>query len=166
MNCAVCGKVGAKVLARQDLGRESHDLSLCEECARQRGIFPDAPGAISFRSDLFGKLFDEVRGENEPEEVCRACGTPVREVERLRRLGCVECLDHFRSQILRMMDSPYDELTHRGRYPAHVRRLSEVLRDRVALEQELDAAVEREDYERAAELRRSLDEIAPDEKRG
>ena len=84
---------------------------------------------------------------------CPRCGLSYTEFKAKGRLGCPGCYDAFAPVLEPLLEKVHGKSEHRGRAP---KRLESVLasRRRVAeLEAELQAAVQKEDYEGAARLR-------------
>lgn len=84
---------------------------------------------------------------------CPACGITFREFRRTGRFGCANDYEVFKEELIPLLESIHGSAQHCGktppRAPETVVRTSELLR----LRNQLRDAIEREDYERAAELR-------------
>lgn len=140
------------------------DLVLCEECARKKGLFD--PQALTFSEKFFPEAFKErvdkivrelTEGKEAPQENCDvlthcpACGFPLETYRKTGRLGCPDCYTVFARELEPQM-SPADDGSAPDA-PADERR---------ELEEQLSAAVAREDYETAAALRDRLRNLNPD----
>jgi protein arginine kinase activator len=91
--------------------------------------------------------------------VCPQCGLSYAEFRRLGRLGCEACYETFRDDLKPLLRRVHGSTAHAGAVPAHLERGLESRREIKRLRSELDLAVRREEYERAAELRDAIREI-------
>lgn len=142
------------------------DLVLCEECARKKGLFD--PQTLTFSEKFFPEEFkkrvdDIVReltegaeaaaaphGERDVLTRCPACGFSLDAFRRTGRFGCPDCYTVFAREL--EAELPAADDADAAPSPADERR---------ELENQLRAAVEREDYERAAALRDRLRALTP-----
>lgn len=142
------------------------DLVLCADCARKKGLFD--PQTLTFSEKFFPEEFkkrvdDIVRELTEtPEHAaapreerdvlthCPACGFTLEGYRKTGRLGCPDCYAVFARELETELPAAADD----GAAPAPVD-------ERRALEQQLRAAIEREDYETAASLRDRLRTLTP-----
>ncbi len=141
------------------------ELSLCEGCARERGLFD--PQSLTFAEKFFpeelkervDRIVRELAGQASshashrqalPADVitqCPACSFTLEDYRRTTRLGCPDCYSVFARELgaaamaATKADSP-DEGT--------------ATPSREKLERQLREAIEREDYESAAQLRDQL----------
>lgn len=134
------------------------ELALCETCAREKGLFD--PQSLTFAEKFFPEEFRNrvdklVRELTQSESVaaapstpmdmltkCPVCGFTVEDYRRTAHLGCPDCYSVFARELdptAEQSDTPAEEES-----PAVTR---------ARLQQELQKAVEQEDYERAATLR-------------
>ena len=93
--------------------------------------------------------------EESPLEVgpCGGCGATFADFRKGGRLGCPECYEHLEAGLSPLLERIHGAVRHVGRIP---RRLGEALKRAHELEAcrtQLAEAVQREAYERAAELR-------------
>ena len=152
MKCQFCNKSEATVLVKQVIDGDVREFSVCAACAEEAGI--TAP--LSVTDFLFGMQAPKA-DENDSGRSCPSCHMRSSDFNKTSRLGCAECYETFADMLAPIIDDMHKGTEHCGRVPA-----SEKLRaDAVLLNRELDAAVERQDFERAAELRDQIQAIAP-----
>ncbi|MBQ7023886.1 MAG: UvrB/UvrC motif-containing protein [Akkermansia sp.] len=166
--CQICGK-RASIFLTQIINGQATDLALCESCARERGLFD--PQSLTFAEKFFpeafrkrvDKLVRELISESEtPAEhtpaahngadlltQCPTCGYTLQNYRNCSRLGCTDCYSVFEHEISEM--APPD--TNEADIPPMHETDESIPLQRSRLEQQLQAAVEREDYETAAALR-------------
>ncbi|MGE4143135.1 MAG: UvrB/UvrC motif-containing protein [Planctomycetota bacterium] len=139
--------------------KAKRELHLCERCAQARGVTIHGTAPVgkpaekeSFAvKDLFGGFEEEVEAAS-----CPDCGVGLEEFRRSGRLGCARDYDHFRAELLPLLERIHGARQHTGRVPHGVeQRLARSERlDRYR--RELEAAVAREAYEEAARLRDAI----------
>ncbi len=99
MLCAICGQREATLFIRRTRGNLSEDLSLCEACARKRGLFA-GPGRLELRLDEL-IASPEAEPRREPGG-CPRCGLGLDELLH-GRLGCADCAATFRTELGRLL---------------------------------------------------------------
>lgn len=158
--CERCGKKPATVHYTEITNNKKQELHLCEECAREAGItgFGGMPQFIF--QDFLGGLF-----EPEPEAPmvvgrrCPRCG--LKEEDFLRRgiLGCAECYSEFRGTVEQVLHRIHGTVQHTGKVPARSGKISGVKQELARLRRELEMAVRKEEFEKAAKLRDRIREL-------
>ena len=139
------------------------ELALCESCARAKGLFD--PQSLTFAEKFFpeefkqrvDKLVRELTGNAEtvsepapPMSMfsrCPVCGFSVDNYRNTGHLGCPDCSKVF----ARELDPAAEiEVEPETEAPALTR---------ARLQKELQQAIERENYERAAQLRDQINAL-------
>ncbi|MDR0652054.1 MAG: UvrB/UvrC motif-containing protein [Synergistaceae bacterium] len=183
MLCDNCGKNEVEILIRQVIDKEVKNLSLCRSCAEKMGfISPLIPSiTISFsigesapRQRKVRKTQIKRREQSFESMCCPTCGTDFSSFRETGILGCPDCYEFFRvplgvylhkaqgaeshwvtSDAFREIEVAPDDMHHRiDSIPAKEETGGNITR----LKLELNEAISREDYERAAQLR---DMLAP-----
>lgn len=166
--CHICGK-RASIYLTQIINGQAKDLALCETCARNKGLFD--PQALAFAEQFFpeafrqkvDKIVKELIGQSETAQEktlprrnstdllthCPSCGFSLDEFRQIGRLGCPDCYSVFADE-LNTDAEPGSETptTEKATDSPAVRRSK--------LERQLQEAVEKEDYETAAQIRDRL----------
>jgi len=162
MQCDFCDSK-ATVFLTQLIEGEMKKLCMCEDCAKNKGVTD--PTGFSLADVLLGggsieeTAAEIVPADQEGELSCPECGFTFMKFQQVGRLGCSECYDVFRTEIVRRLKDMHKGATHVGRVPeglleAHARQQRlEKLRER------LEQAVAAENYEEAAGLRDEIEEI-------
>lgn len=139
------------------------ELALCESCARAKGLFD--PQSLTFAEKFFpeefkqrvDKLVRELTGNAETVSesappmsmfsCCPVCGFSVDNYRNTGHLGCPDCYKVF----ARELDPAAEmELEPETEAPALTK---------ARLQKELQQAIERENYERAAQLRDQINAL-------
>jgi protein arginine kinase activator len=155
MTCDECGKAPAMIRCTEMVGGELSTWNLCEECARRKGVTGSLTSLAGPLVDILMGLLEEA-GEREgtrPGSTCPRCGLSYREFRQGGRVGCGTCYTSFRQELLPLLRRIHGSTEHAGRVPTALAGSLESKRELEELRAELDQAVRREEYERAAELR-------------
>ncbi|MBR5887179.1 MAG: UvrB/UvrC motif-containing protein [Akkermansia sp.] len=174
--CQICGK-RASIYLTQIINGQTSDLALCETCAREKGLFD--PQSLTFAEKFFPEAFKEkidklvreltgthppAAGQTAPKKAvsggdllteCPVCHFKLENFRSSGRLGCADCYSVFAAEIetdpeAAATDAPEAHLED-SEDSAPIRRRK--------LEQQLQAAIAREDYETAARLRDELKQL-------
>ena len=128
------------------------ETHLCEECAREKKIIPDAPGPQFNLQALIQLVMTQHAGSATRDPLnlaCPDCGISYGEFRSAGRLGCAHDYEVFQEPILHLMERIQRSTDHRGKVP----RRESCRRELAELREQLAAAVVEENYEQAAHLR-------------
>ena len=151
MICSECGKNEAtvhSVVYKNGIKIEKH---LCAECAAHEMNIMD----MFSPKEFFKGLFDF--GLAAPDTVCGNCGTTLRSFRSTGKLGCSECYNAFKNEIIPVLTSCHGNSTHKGDVPIEAGEASQKRKRIDELKECIAKAVAEENYEEAAKFR---DEIA------
>jgi protein arginine kinase activator len=157
MLCQICGKNPATVHFTEIHDNTMSEIHVCEKCADEKGLQPGAAKKAKFDiADLLAGMVDGMTTTDE-ERVgrvqCPRCGMRYSAFKETGRLGCAECYAAFQFQLRPLLRRIHGDTRHRGKIPIRdgegVSRSRQIQR----LHDELQRAVEREDFERAASVR-------------
>ena len=168
MLCSKCQKREAKVFCTEIIDGQKKEQYLCEQCASEYASFHMSRDAMSEETigGLLSSMLEAYKrrlGEDEKEEaeeeddsVCKNCGLSWNEIRERGELGCEECYQAFRPQLIRSLKQVQGSTVHTGKKPRKKKRtesvhadISEI--DRLSLM--LQDAIEKEEFEKAAKLR-------------
>ncbi|NOZ20773.1 MAG: hypothetical protein GXP25_06755 [Planctomycetes bacterium] len=157
MKCQSCKKNEATVHFTDIQGSEKKEVHLCEECAReQTGMLPKVT-----LEEIFSNLIQQHSKETADllKTTCPNCGMSYVEFKAGGRLGCASDYVVFEEGLTPLLEKLHHGTQHIGKTPSHagddVRRENEIIR----LRRELDRAVQREEYEKAAGIRDRIREL-------
>jgi len=154
MKCDACGLRDALIHVRQMQKNGFQELHLCEECAQERGFIREEDSEVSV-GDLLAGLIEGAPAQSETQSpaACPRCGLAAAEFRKRGRAGCADCYEAFGSDLKRILAQMAPRPRHAGKLPREASGAAAGTEDREELAAELRAAVEGEDYERAARLR-------------
>lgn len=144
MICEKCKKRQASVHIKTLINGVYVEKHLCSECARDYDSELDILSPMGITSSLFTTI------ESPSAKRCKTCGTTAVEFKRTGRAGCSECYKALSDAILPVVRRVQGSTTHVGEAPTPVQKPRNELE---TLRYEMEEAVRREDYRRAAELR-------------
>jgi protein arginine kinase activator len=163
MKCEICGLKDAVIHIRQIQKDLVHELHICEECAQEKGLMREEDSELPIANLLSGLLEGkDLTGAAEVKEACTHCGMKASEFRKQGKLGCPECVHAFEKDVRAIVSQMAARPRHTGKAPhaSAGEQAATVKSD--GLREELRGAVEREEYELAAQLRDRLREMDPD----
>lgn len=155
MICGQCGRGEARVCYTEFAGGKATTWNLCEACARKRGVSASLSSLSGPLVNVLMGLLEEVgrNGAAEAGPRCDACGLTLSEFRKAGRLGCPACYGAFREELRPLVRRIHGSGEHMGRVPGSLEATEGPRQEILRLRGELDRAVKREEYERAAALR-------------
>ena len=93
---------------------------------------------------------------------CPNCGLTFEEFSRLGRFGCGQCYKTFRDKLQGLLRKIHGSSLHRGKLPPLLSEDGNVIKEKERLQEELQAAIRAEDFERAADIRDKINSLEND----
>lgn len=90
---------------------------------------------------------------------CSLCNTTFSEYKKTGKLGCSKCYSNFEEQLKPIIEGIYGYSNHIGKFPKDAYQDVEAIREVEQLKEQLNIAIEKEEYEQAAELRDRILEL-------
>ncbi len=155
MVCDFCHEHEAVIFLEQVSGAgQKRKINMCIECAIQRGISPDPKSIESSIGELFKELANITRRiQQENNRMCPVCGRSIGDIRKTGQVGCPECYDIFKDDIRKYMIHKGIKGIYAGSMPARLANVRSILNDRLVLQDKIDDAVAKEEYEKAAMYR-------------
>lgn len=159
MICDECGKREATVRFEQVVNGKRTVTNLCSDCAQKKGIMNVfLQPSFTINSLLSALLGSQVKGmpaldAGAEEKRCPVCGMTYRDFARAGMLGCSRCYETFQDRLDPLLRRIHGSDKHVGKAPAKASGSAKLRRELDGLKKDLSAAVAREEFERAAELR-------------
>lgn len=157
MLCQNCQERDAKVHLSKIINGEKEDVYLCEDCAQTSGDL-DFGVDFSFNNLLTGLLNNQFHQHHKinlsnNKIKCEVCGLNYDQFSKQGRLGCNQCYTYFREKIDRVLRRIHGNNKHTGKVPRRTGEKVIVKRRIKELRELMDKVVEKEEFERAAEIR-------------
>lgn len=165
MLCEKCGKNQADTYLRQEINGKVTEMNLCRSCAKKmQGEFGGLMGGLNLGLDGFlsSMLFNGLPGARQegPDAAaaprracCSMCGIPFDTIARNGKVGCARCYSDFYDRLLPSIQRIHGNISHQGKVPASAGAELRVKREIQRLREELKAAVQEQEFEKAAQLR-------------
>ena len=156
MLCQVCGKNPATVHFTEIHDNRMTEIHVCERCAEEKGLQATSDPHKFDIADLLAGMVDTMTSSDE-ERVgrvqCPRCALLYSAFRETGRLGCAECYTAFQFQLRPLLRRIHGDTRHRGKVPSRDGEGATRSRQIQRLHDELQRAVEREEFEHAAAIR-------------
>jgi len=157
MLCQNCQQRPATVHLTEIVNNQKREIHLCEECAQEKGVAIKAHVTGLDIPEFVGKLASSEQsapGRKPTSELrCDVCGLTFEAFRNLGKFGCPNDYEVFKEGLVKLLERIHGSTQHRGKVPSRVTDRVSHQKELMQLKEELRVAVEREEYERAAELR-------------
>lgn len=154
MFCDNCNEREATVNITHKNGDEEIDLYLCDKCIDGE----PKPEKITFSSLISEIIETKIGGENKNSKKCPNCGMDFSEFKVTGVFGCSKCYETFSNSLDAILGSIHGANVHIGKTP-------EIAKDEVLLQRKINKKkeklkkyVEKEEFEKAAQLRDEIKE--------
>lgn len=151
MLCDKCKKNQATTHIKTNINGVVSSYNLCAHCAEQYGGTTFGMGV----SQMLGSFFDSGSTAVGKTTRCPQCGASFEEIAASGKVGCDKCYEVFLDRLAPSLERMHGRSKHVGKAPA-ARLMQPKAADTAELERlraELSAAIEKQEFERAAELR-------------
>jgi protein arginine kinase activator len=149
--CEVCHKKKATVHYTEIIKNKMVKINLCENCAKEKGV--DIYSKFSI-ADLLSGLSDIEETKSLVENrKCAHCEMSYQQFREVGRFGCSKCYLTFEEMLVPLLEVIHKHSKHVGKAP---KRWSEKAVTEVevkTLEEALQKAIAKEEFEDAAKLR-------------
>ncbi len=163
MQCQICNKRTATIHLTEISDGLRTEMHLCEHCAQEQGIAAKTQISIN---ELLSSLLaaqpsdDELFGPSEQAAQCPHCGFTLEQFRRQGLLGCPHDYEVFEKSLRGLIEKAHNgRTTHCGKAPSKTPQQTRTHMELANLRRQLDAAVQSEDYERAARLRDKINQM-------
>ncbi len=165
MLCQNCKKNEATTHIKRIVNGEAAEAHLCSDCAKSLGydgVFSDF--GFNF-SDMLSSFFSEPTMASLSARTlrCEKCGSTFGDIVRSGKIGCSDCYSTFYDKLLPSLERIHGRTHHEGKIPNSL-NIGVKKNEIETLKEELQSAVEKQDYEKAAELRDKIKELESEEK--
>lgn len=164
MLCEKCGKRQATTHIKKSINGVYEEHHYCSECAAESGVkaFPSfgAFGDGGLFGSLLGLPFSETHTSRADTLRCPFCGTSFSEISENGRVGCAQCYDTFRKQLLPSIERIHGRASHCGKAPEReITEEDKKKKELDELKEKLQKAVDAQEYEQAAKFRDEIKEL-------
>ncbi len=173
MTCQKCGKYPATTHVKRTVNGRTTEVYLCPNCAAEQGLSAMFGGFGFDLGNFWGSLLNSPEARHQEDEVrCECCGSTFAQIAQSGRVGCARCYTTFYDRLLPSVRRIHGKTGHTGKTPHGVAAPQPAAPDapptaaptapaEPTLEQmkaELGQCIDRQEYERCAELRDKIRE--------
>jgi protein arginine kinase activator len=159
--CNRCSKPATLHITEVREGAKQEELHLCESCAQE--YLTHSESTEQPESSSISNKVAEVAGEGQLEEMdqltCPSCGISFREFRSQGRLGCPHDYLAFSKELMPLLENIHGEQQHTGKVPKRAPDGSQQQYRLIKLRSQLRAAIDDEQYEKAAQLRDEIQKL-------
>ena len=166
MICQICKKNPSNIVFTIIINNEKKDMHFCNKCAEEKGV-SNALGGIPF---LLGGIILGIAEEKikemiyneipQKETVCSGCGLTYKKFRTSGLLGCELCYNTFDEDLKIILRRIHGNNRH---FTSKIKSSLSNINNISELKEELNEAIKKEEFEKAAEIR---DKIKSIEKHG
>ena len=165
MLCQNCGKYEATTHVKRIINGEATENHLCNDCAKALGYGDSFSGFGNIFSDFFGSFFNgpDLGALSAHTLRCEKCGSTFSDIVESGKVGCSDCYKTFYDKLLPSLVRLHGKTKHEGKTPNIIQ--AEVSGEEVKvneiekMEEELKAAIDAQEFEKAAQLRDKIKEM-------
>ncbi|WP_419749843.1 UvrB/UvrC motif-containing protein [Terrisporobacter petrolearius] len=174
MLCQKCHKKTASVFISSIINGQESRMYLCNDCAKNYPLFnfnSQDPFSIKDVMEKFDISEDdsiETKKENllamdkdceESEIICPNCYSTYNEYRETGKVGCSKCYEVFEKQLKPILRNIYGYEEYIGKSPKKDNSHIYPNKEMITLKEDLNRAVEQEEYEKAADIRDKIKEL-------
>lgn len=162
--CEICHEKEATIHFSEIKNGMKKEMHLCENCAQKKqDINFDNNFNIPFSiQDIFSSIMnadiDNVFSRKS-EQACPKCGSTYNRFRNTGKFGCEKCYEVFHEQVYPLVKRVQGTLDHTGKIPKRAAGPIRVRKELQKFKRQLAIAVDKEDFERAVELRDKIKEL-------
>ncbi len=157
MMCQNCGSRTATTHIKQLINGELKERHLCAECAAKLGYGNIFAGYGLNLGNFIGSFLGEqqpVSSAAMPQTVrCKCCGSTFSDIVSSGKVGCAECYQTFRDRLMPSIQRIHGNTKHAGKVPRAASKRARLSEQIEQARKDLTQAIEKQEFERAAELR-------------
>jgi len=172
MICDFCKKNIATVHLIRVQNDNVEKVNICSECARDFSFFSE-DDFYKDLSNILSKIFQSDQGSIYESKVhqslesldikknraCPFCGTDLKSIKKLGKMGCPHCYNEFRSVLLPIIKAIHQDIEYRGKMPETVPRQMKLEKSISDLRNRLKREIFEENFEEAARIRDEIKQL-------
>lgn len=167
--CPLCDKIKPLVIHVTEMkdGKFVENYSLCLECAskfldfeKEKSVKPAKQELDLSNIETPEQLLDFIlRHESQTEKTCSVCGLSWGEFDKSGKLGCASCYLSFKDEMHAICNKWHRSDEHTGKRPKN-RFNADPIEKLKLLRLQLAKAIELEQYEKAAVIKKEIEQLS------
>ena len=110
-------------------------------------------------NSLLGSFFGGGLPSKTSATRCKSCGSSFSEIAKRGIVGCPDCYDTFYDELLPSIRKIHGNTQHNGKFPASAGKQLAIVNELESLQEQLNEAVSRQEFEKAAQLRDRINSL-------
>ena len=177
MKCDICSKNEATIHIQEIMNGKKKNLNICPQCASEKNLTENDIEGFNLSEILYNlssQMLNSAENNNEQQKIplpsldpaaqpaitCSKCGWNTAKFHETGRLGCARCYAAFESILKNALKNMHKGNVHLGKHPSNVVGTNAELAIKLlALQNELEQHVQKEEYEKAAKLRDRINNL-------
>ena len=174
MLCQKCHKKTASVFISSIINDQETRIYLCDDCVKDYPLFNfnfQNPFSIKDVMDKFkidedpsidqekDSLLPVDNDSKEEDVICPNCYSTYNEYKQTGKLGCSRCYEAFEEKLKPVLKNIYGHEEYIGKIPKKDNSHIYISKEIRILKEDLNRAVEQEEYEKAADIRDKIKEL-------
>ena len=166
MKCQKCNQKQADTHIKRVINGEFEEYNLCSDCAKELGytnIFDGFSDTLTGNLNNFiGSFFSNALPARSQATRCEVCGTSYGDITRSGMMGCSNCYKIFSEQLMPTIRRVHGNTAHCGKHSKFAKENKEVMLSKPQiddLKEQLQTAIEKQEFEKAAEIRDRIKEM-------
>ncbi len=163
MLCQKCGKNTATTFIKTAINGVMDEINLCQSCAEQYNYSPF--GKNNF-IDMLASVFGDTKATlaNNNSKTCACCGSTFREIAANGKVGCYDCYNTFKDELLPYIKRLHSTTKHIGKKPNSAVMVVDKTTEISKLREKLNELIKTEKFEEAAVLRDEIKRVQEETK--
>lgn len=163
MLCQACGKREATFHLKEIVKGEARSLHLCEVCAKEKGLSESFLIPTFSLSDFIAGLTElQIPASEEMRIACPHCRLTFADIQKKGEIGCSSCYQTFKDYLVPLLERIQGRTSHTGKIPQRGKAKGIKNKRIYELRKDLEEAVRKEEYEKAARLRDEIRRLERD----
>ena len=154
MLCQICGEREATFHLKEIVEGELRSLHVCEVCAKRKGLNESSFLPTFSLSNLIAGLSEfQAKPEKKKMVICPRCKLTFSDIQKKGEIGCSSCYRTFKDYLTPLLERIQSRTSHSGKIPLRGKAKGMRKRQIYELRKDLEEAVKKEEYEKAAQFR-------------
>lgn len=166
MLCQSCKKNEATTHVKRIINGKIEEYDLCPECAKKMGYTNFFSNFQNEWNSMLGSFFGGGLPSRTSATRCKSCGSSFAEIAKRGMVGCPDCYETFYEELLPSIKKIHGNTQHNGKFPASAGKELATVNELKALQEQLNEAVTKQEFEKAAQLRDKINELKGESKNG
>lgn len=163
MLCQKCMKKEANTHVKSVVNGEYEEYMLCSDCAKEMGYTNLWSDMSSDFNSILGSFFSNALPARSETTRCATCGSTYHDIAKSGQVGCANCYELFLSELMPSIRRIHGNTAHCGKRPnlivSNVADKEDTVTKIDKLKDELQKAIEEQNFELAAKLRDEIKEM-------